>query len=216
MALRFCGCTLDVDARRLFRGSDEVHLSPKAFETFRVLVENRPRAMSKAELLSRVWPDVNVSEVSLARAVSEIRECLGDDRKDGRIIRTVHSHGYAFVAEIDDAGTDAPAAHRGPAVYWLMSSDRTWPLYEGMQIIGRDPSLDVALDSPKVSRRHARIDIRGTEAVIEDLGSKNGTFVRHAKIERATPLRDGDEVHIGLFSFIFRAAESTGTTETEG
>ena len=216
MALRFCGCTLDLDAHRLFRGSDEVHLSPKAFETFRVLVENRPRAMSKAELLSRVWPDVNVSDVSLARAVSEIRDRLGDDRKDGRIIRTVHSHGYAFVAEIDDEGVDAPPLQRGQPMCWLISVNRSWPLYEGMQLIGRDPSLDVALDSPKVSRRHARIEIRGTEAIIEDLGSKNGTFVRHARIERATRLHDGDEVHIGLFSFVFRAAESTSTTETEG
>src|SRR4029450_4267614 len=101
MSLRFCGCTLDIEARRLFRGRDEVHLSPKAFETLRALVENRPRAMSKAELLQRVWPDVIVSEVSLARVVNEIREALGDDRK-GRIVRTVHSHGYAFVGEIAD------------------------------------------------------------------------------------------------------------------
>src|SRR4029450_12393514 len=98
MSLRFCGCTLDVEARRLFRGSDELHLSPKAFETLRTLVENRPRAMSKAELLSRVWPDVIVSEVSLARVVNEIRERLGDDRT-GRVVRTVHFHAYALSAE---------------------------------------------------------------------------------------------------------------------
>jgi DNA-binding winged helix-turn-helix (wHTH) protein len=99
MRLRFGSCTLDVDARRLFRGENEVHLSPKAFETLRVLVESRPRAVSKAELHARVWPDVFVGDVSLARAINEIRQALGDDRH-GRIIRTVHSHGYAFVGEV--------------------------------------------------------------------------------------------------------------------
>jgi DNA-binding winged helix-turn-helix (wHTH) protein len=216
MSLRFCGCTLDIDARRLFRGTEEVHLSPKAFETFRVLIENRHRAMSKAELLDRVWADVNVTEVSLARVISEIRERLGDDRKDGRIIRTVHSHGYAFVAEIDDEGAETQPQPRGQAVSWLVSSNWTWPLYEGSQVIGRDPALEVTLDSPNVSRRHARIDIIGADATIEDLGSKNGTYVADLEITGPTPLNDGDEIVIGRFRLVFRVADSTGSTETEG
>ena len=216
MSLRFCGCTLDVEARRLFRGRDEVHLSPKAFETLRTLVENRPRAMSKAELLGLVWPDVIVSEVSVARVVNEIRETLGDDRK-GRIIRTVHSHGYAFVAEIQDtlSGQQPGTVRRHPAG-WLISPMRTLPLYEGEQIIGRDPTLELYLDSPKVSRRHARIEVRGTQATIEDLGSKNGSLVGNIRIERPTVLYHGDEVQIGRLKFVFRREESPGSTETEG
>jgi DNA-binding winged helix-turn-helix (wHTH) protein len=215
MSLRFCGCTLEVEARRLFRGRDELHLSPKAFETFRTLVENRPRAMSKAELLRRVWPDVIVSEVSLARVVNEIREALGDDRR-GRIIRTVHSYGYAFVAEIEDtvSGQRLGSGRKHP-VGWLISATRALPLYEGEQIIGRDPTLDLYLDSPKVSRRHARIEIKGTQTTIEDLGSKNGSFVGNTGIEAPTALHHGDEVQIGRFKFVFQLEESTGSTETE-
>lgn len=215
MSLRFCGCTLDVEARRLFRGQDEAHLSPKAFETLRALIENRPRAMSKAELLKGVWPDVIVSEVSVARVVNEIRETLGDDRK-GRIIRTVHSHGYAFVAEIEDAvSSQRRGSGQKHPMGWLISATRTLPLYEGEQIVGRDPTLDLYLDSPKVSRRHARIEIKGAEATIEDLGSKNGSFVGNVRIDRPTALYPGDEVKIGRFKFVFRLAESAGSTETE-
>jgi DNA-binding winged helix-turn-helix (wHTH) protein len=215
MNLRFCGCTLDLEARRLFRGADEVHLSPKAFETLRALVENRPRAMSKAELLRRVWPDVIVSEVSLARVVNEIRERLGDDRH-GRIVRTVHAHGYAFVAEIDDSVSGQRSGSlRKNRVGWLISATNTLPLYEGEQIIGRDPALDIFLDSPKVSKRHARIHIKGTQAVIEDLISKNGTFVEKTRVQIPTALRPGDEIRIARFTFVFHLEESRGSTETD-
>ena len=214
MSLRFCGCTLDVEARRLFRGRHEVHCSPKALDMLITLVENRPRAMSKGELLERVWPDVSVSEVSVARVVSELRQALGDDRTR-HIVRTVHSYGYAFAAKIDGADS----APRGPLVRrrlvgWLISATRSLPLYEGEQIIGREPGLETCLDSPKVSRRHASIRIRGDQATIEDLGSKNGSFVRNIRIDRPTRLRPGDELRFGLFTFVFRLETSAGSTET--
>lgn len=215
MSLRFSGCSLDLEARRLFRGSDEVHLSPKAFETFKLLVENRPRAMSKSELLSLVWPDVYVTEVSLARVISEIRERIGDDRQ-GRIIRTVHSHGYAFAAEVEDTvDVERPRPVTRP-LCWLISAAETLPLYEGTQVLGRDQAADLVLDSPKVSRRHARIEITATQATIEDLGSKNGTCVRGERIAAPTPVHDGDEVQFGPFVFAFRLAGDGDTTQTEG
>jgi len=76
--VRFADYHLDTDARQLFERSRSVHLSPKAFEFLKVLVENRPRALSKQELLDRVWPGVFVSDASLARCVSEIRDAIGD------------------------------------------------------------------------------------------------------------------------------------------
>src|SRR4029450_6004515 len=121
MSLRFCGCTLDLEARRLFRGPDVVHLSPKAFEMLRMLAENRPRPMSKAELLTRVWPDAIVPEGSLARVINEIRDTLGDDRK-GRIIRTVHTHGYAFVAQVEDGSPHQPGPGWKRPVCWLITA----------------------------------------------------------------------------------------------
>jgi DNA-binding winged helix-turn-helix (wHTH) protein len=66
MRMRFCDCRLDTDARQLFRNAQPVPLSPKAFQLLKLLIEQRPRALSKDELLERVWPDVFVSPVSLA------------------------------------------------------------------------------------------------------------------------------------------------------
>ena len=84
MHVRFADCDLDTDARRLSRGAQEIHLSPKAFELLKLLVESRPRAVPKQELLDRIWSGVFVSDASLARAVSEIRDGIGDhSRSDG-------------------------------------------------------------------------------------------------------------------------------------
>jgi DNA-binding winged helix-turn-helix (wHTH) protein len=217
MSLRFAGCVLDVEARQLFRGRNEVELSPKAFETLRVLVESRPRALTKAELLDRVWPGVFVSEASVAKAVSEIRERLGDRAHGGRIVRTVHGYGYAFSANVEDDGpnqrrqSDAP-----PRACWLVSGARTLSLRSGEQILGRDPRTDLRLDSPKVSRQHARIVVADSHATIEDLGSKNGTFVRGVKISGPTVLQDGDKIRLGLLTFAFRMEDPPRSTETVG
>ena len=101
MKICFADCILDIDARRLVRGGEEAHLPPKAFDLLKLLVENRPRVLSKTELIERVWPGVFVSDASLAKVVSKIRRAIGQD-DDARIVRTVHGCGYAFAAELDD------------------------------------------------------------------------------------------------------------------
>ncbi len=64
--------------------------------------------------------------------------------------------------------------------------------------IGRDPSADLALHDAQSSRRHARITARPDGAVLEDLGSSNGTFVNRVEVHAPTRLRDGDELLIGV------------------
>src|SRR5262245_6322205 len=101
MAIRFADCTLDTGARRFVRAGQESHLSPKAFELLVLLVESRPRAVSKAELLDRIWPGVFVSDASLAKVVSKIREAIGHS-EDAPVLRTVHGYGYAFAGTVED------------------------------------------------------------------------------------------------------------------
>ena len=215
MKVRFAGCTLDTDARQLFRGTFEVRLSPKAFEALRVLVENRHRAVPKAELLDLVWPRVFVSDASLARVINEIRDGVGDDARRPHIVRTVHGFGYAFAAETEQLQPTAAETGDSRAQCWLVRGDRTIPLSDGEHVAGREPGVTVWLDSAKVSRRHARILVRGATATIEDLGSKNGTFVRGARIAGATPLQPGDELRIGPFTLTLHVARGPATTETE-
>ncbi len=104
MKVHFADCLVDFDARRALRGARELHLTPKAFTLLSVLIENRTRAVSKSELLERVWPEVFVSDASVARAIPEIREAFDDHGRSGRIIRTVHGYGYEFVAEVEQEG----------------------------------------------------------------------------------------------------------------
>ena len=208
MKLGFADCTLDVAARRLLRGDREVHLSPKAFELLLALVDRRGEAVGKAELLQRVWPDVFVSDASLARTIAEIRDGIGDD--DRTIVRTVHAFGYAF-----DAPIASQSAAIAPARCFLASHDRTFLLPEGEHFVGRDLDLCVPLESPKVSRRHARIVVNGHAVTIEDLDSKNGTYVRGARITAPTRLHPGDEIRVGPFTLTFREARGPATTVTE-
>ena len=96
MHVLFADCDLDTEARRFLRAGDEIHLSPKAFELLKTLVDSRPRALSKQELLDRIWPGTFVSDASLARAVSEIREALGEHSRTDGFLQTVHGFGYRF------------------------------------------------------------------------------------------------------------------------
>jgi hypothetical protein len=77
-------------------------------------------------------------------------------------------------------------------------------------VIGRDETCDLVIPDRQVSRRHARIRLEGERYLIEDLGSKNGTFVNGHEVQGARPLQDGDEIQIALCcKLAFVAAEAT-------
>jgi DNA-binding winged helix-turn-helix (wHTH) protein len=209
----FEGFLFDGEARELRREAESVSLSPKAFQLLGLLLEARPRALSKQELHDHLWPDTHVTHTSLPRVVNELRQALEDDPKDPRFVRTVHSYGYAF--KTDDHGAPAPGTSTAPSLvpFSLLWGGRQIPLPEGETIIGRDPGCAVRIDSPKVSRHHARIRVTGSAAVIEDLGSKNGTRVGSRDVEGEVPLADGDEIEIGPAQLLFWAS-GAGSTET--
>ena len=212
MVYRFDAFTLDTATRRLLGGRSERHLSPKAFDLLQFLVANRARAVSKAELLQQVWPATHVLETNLASLVAEIRQALGDSADAPRYLRTVHRFGYWFVGPVDDA--DAARAQASPLRYWLMLESRQVALAEGDAILGRAPDAAVWIDAPGVSRHHARIRIEGVHATIEDLGSKNGTFVGGRRVSPSAPLGDGDEIRLGSVVATFRIPPPARTTTT--
>jgi DNA-binding winged helix-turn-helix (wHTH) protein len=215
VTFRFAGCTLDTSARSFARDGRPVRLTPKSFELLALLVEHRPRALSKEELLQHVWPGVFVSDASLAKVVSKLRQAIGDDDASPAI-RTVHGYGYAFAAEIEGRDEAAPVHAQGPITCWLFCGTREFPLRDGDHIVGRDRDANIHLDSPNVSRHHARLVVRGSSATLEDLGSKNGSFVRGIRITGPTPLESGDEACIGPFRLLFRADADSGSTKTIG
>ena len=98
---RFAGCELDVAARELRRDGAQVAVQPKVHELIAYLVEHRDRAVDKAEIQDAIWPGVIVTETSLTQAIRKARIAVGDEANLQTVIRTVHGHGYRFVAELD-------------------------------------------------------------------------------------------------------------------
>lgn len=205
--------TLDFDCRQLVVGPERqpVHLSPKAYELLHILIEARPKAFSKDELHERLWPSTFVSEATLASLVGDLREALSEPGRGARFIRTVHGFGYAFSGEAREVG--APVVE--PARQWMIWNGRESPLADGEYLIGRDPDVAFPLGSPSVSRHHARLVVAGDVTTIEDLGSKNRTYVGGQPITSPTPLADGDRIRIGAFELTFRTLTAMGSTETE-
>jgi pSer/pThr/pTyr-binding forkhead associated (FHA) protein len=96
----------------------------------------------------------------------------------------------------------------------LVSEGRRLPLAVGDNVIGRDPDGGIPVNSVTVSRRHARIVISGSDALIEDLDSKNGTFVGQTPVSTPVRLKDGDEIRVGSVVFRFRMTSPKGSTAT--
>jgi hypothetical protein len=185
------------------------------------LVAERPRALSKEQIRDRVWPKTVVSESTLNGLLGELRAALGDDAHAPRYTRTVHGFGYAFVAEVSDdtkAALTARGAARSPALVTarLQWEDRLIPLSAGANVLGREEDVNVRIDAPSVSRRHARITIApGEPASIEDLGSKNGTWVAGRRLEGGPePLTDGDALRLGRIELVFLDSKEKGSTQT--
>ena len=109
---RFGAFELDCARRELRRRGEVVPIQPKAFELLRYLVEHRERAVDKDELQDALWPRSIVTETSLTRSVMKARRAVGDDSGKQDVIRTVHGHGYRFVAAMHE-GT-APAEPEAP------------------------------------------------------------------------------------------------------
>jgi DNA-binding winged helix-turn-helix (wHTH) protein len=214
-AVAFADFVLDRDAHELRRGGQPVLLSPKAYQLLEVLVGHSPKALSKSALQEQLWPDTFVVEKNLVNLIAEIREAIGDDAAHPRFIRTVNRFGYAFR---DPAAQ--PPAERQPIRATVARFRVVWPggragLSDGEHVLGRDPDLELFLDAPDVSRRHARISIAGDEATIEDLDSRNGTFVSDRRLQGAIRLTDGDSIRVGSVRLTFAAVRSLGSTESE-
>jgi DNA-binding winged helix-turn-helix (wHTH) protein len=213
VSVRFGRFVFDESSRELTAGGRTVPLSPKAFELLAVLLHERPRAFSKAELRDRLWPGTFVGETSLPRVVGEIRRALGERPGEARFVRTVHRFGYAFSGDVIDGATPSGPApsdgqETGRALMW---GDRVVPLAAGENVVGRDPEAALTIPSSLVSRRHACIVVTAERATLQDLGSKNGTLRGGRRVEGAVELADGDEIRIGPARLVFCAAGGEST-----
>jgi pSer/pThr/pTyr-binding forkhead associated (FHA) protein len=122
----------------------------------------------------------------------------------------VHRFGYAFCGEVSTGSGRESAFHCR-----LLWGDREIALARGENVLGRDPEAAVWIDLDSVSRRHARIVVEQEEATLEDLRSKNGTFLEGQKVTSPVRLGDGSRIKVGGASLLFRCLRRIGTTRTE-
>src|SRR6185436_16437546 len=91
---------LDVKERALLRNGEALQLTPKAFDTLVLLVENAGSLVEKDEMMRVVWRDAFVEEVGLARNISVLRKILGQGAGGQQFIETVPKRGYRFAAQV--------------------------------------------------------------------------------------------------------------------
>jgi DNA-binding winged helix-turn-helix (wHTH) protein len=214
---KFDSFELDRSQYRLSREQTTIHVKPRVFELLVYLLEHRDRVVKKEELLSTLWEGRFVSEGVLAEAVHEARRALGEDAEQAAFIKTVHGRGYQFVFRPVQviAGQNESAGVEGGSFCMHWTGGPT-PLRDGENFIGRDPACLIVLIGLRVSRQHARIVVTSTTAIVEDLGSKNGTLVNGRKISAPVSLSEGDVIEIGGFPLTFRNLRSDLSTMTQG
>lgn len=208
MRVAFESFVFDTDQRQLVNGGEPVHLSPKAFLLLELLINRAPAAVSRETIYDALWGSTFVVDANVPNLISEIRTALGDSPRDPRFIRTVHRHGYSFVGAARETAVTASRF----VVEW---ASRSFPLHAGENILGRDASCDVHIDSAGVSRRHAAIVVSGESVTLHDRGSKNGTFLGRRHLTDPLPLESGDVIRLGSVRVVFRASPRSDSTLTE-
>jgi DNA-binding winged helix-turn-helix (wHTH) protein len=208
----FGACVLDVQTRELKAQGKTVALSPKLFRLLTVLLDHRPRAISKRELHERIWAETFVSDATLATLVADLRRAIGDVGECGNLIRTVHGFGYAFSG--DASVVSAVAAPEAGPICYLLGGDSEVALSTGEHTVGRIRHSTVWIDDPAVSRRHARITVAPDGVTLQDLGSKNGTYLNARRLQTVETLNDGDEIVIGPAHMRYRVLSGEQSTVT--
>jgi formylglycine-generating enzyme required for sulfatase activity len=135
--LYFDKFSLDFARGCLRAGDQDIELRPKAFEVLQYLAENAGRLVAKQDLYDAIWPNVTVSDDSIAQCISELRGKLGEDGH--RLIRTVSRRGYfldtTVTAEAPQrlpdkaaATSTVPQAQRSPqaAILSAINRPRVW------------------------------------------------------------------------------------------
>lgn len=135
-----------------------------------------------------------------------------------RMLEDLNSSNGTYIHRFGNRVTRAPlqasddvyfGSLKVPAVRLLDSSGASLGVdaYQSLEektdsvIIGRDPSCQEPLDDPLLSWRHARVTRAESKVLVEDLGSRNGTFVDGLRITGATEIHTGQVIGLGSFQF---------------
>jgi len=226
---RFADLVLDTGQRRVWRGDQEIQVSKLSFDFLRALVEAAPNLLTHDQLAETVWgPRRVITPENLSQRLMTLRHAIGEQAEQPRYIEAVRAQGYRLIPDVETvevetpphdgrpirAGADAPRKERRHKSLWLISDREQTMLVEGVNIIGRAEDARIRINLPGVSRHHACLTVTGGEAVLEDLGSKNGTLVNGQRMSVPQGLTDGDEILVVGAVFRFRVASASSPTAT--
>lgn len=181
---------------RITRDGKVVQLRPRAMDVLTCLAVAAGKLASKRDLVDAVWRTEFVSDHALTQVIAELRAALGDDARNPSYIENIPRRGYRLVAIMTPVAASVPPAREASLPFKLRGEGGDHALSQGPNIIGRTDA-DISIDRTEVSRCHARIVVAGTTATIEDLGSKNGTYLNGERLEQPALLTSGDEIWIG-------------------
>ena len=203
MRVEFDGHTLDIQTRELLDSTGSpVALEPQAFDVLAMLVANRHRVVTRAELLDEVWGSQFVTDSALSTRIKQIRQAVGDDGRAQRVVKTFHGRGFRFVAEASvDAGarpipvdqrSDGAGSTGGELVSPLRRPENTvGPL------IGRSDDLDAIVDK---SNHHRLVTVVGPGGIgkkhlLHHVGARLQTVAPDgAVLVELAPLRSGEAI----------------------
>lgn len=214
MRFLFGDCVFDSDRRELTCAGAIVRTGPKVLGLLELLLETRPRALTKSEIHEKLWAGTFVSDATLTSLVAELRAAIGDDARTPLLVKTIHGYGYSFCGEVALEARAPKAAADAGRSYRVIVGDREISLTAGEHILGRSNEAAIFIDSVGVSRHHARISITATGARLEDLGSKNGTKLNGHPVQKPTALADGAVIVLGTTAVKFRIFDTPHSTET--
>jgi DNA-binding winged helix-turn-helix (wHTH) protein/pimeloyl-ACP methyl ester carboxylesterase len=156
-AVKFGGYRFEADTGRLWSGSREIRLTPKASDVLKQLVLHAGQPVSKADLFATVWSGTSVSDDALTSCIQELRRALEDDSKQPRFIETRHRRGYRFIAPL----SEAQIRHTGPQqqIRFCTTSDGVSVAYSAVgtgpyivRVLGHFTHLEAEWDWPDMRR----------------------------------------------------------------
>src|ERR1700747_554703 len=100
MLYSFENFTVDTERREVRRGGEPCAVEPQVFDVLEYLIRNRDRVVSRDDLLAGVWNGRIVSESTLASRINAVRNAIGDNGEDQRLIRTILRKGVRFVGAV--------------------------------------------------------------------------------------------------------------------
>jgi len=198
---------------RLTCGDSTVDLELKVMSVLLCLARSSGNLVTRQDLIDTVWDRQFISDNTLTHAIAELRSALGDDAKRPFYIETIHRRGYRLLVDASESHDTRTNTADTASSFHVVMGDRSVRLENGENLIGRIPWATVTIDSLQVSRRHAQIFVDGSSALLEDLGSKNGTYLNRRPLEAPAYLADGDRIGLGSHVVVLQLAAMVTTEE---